>query len=147
MLFCLDFSPPGLLRTLLPHSFFFLHNNLSLKLGKIYKTENLTFSSLFYSIHFSSIQNIHMVMQTSSPSISRTETVCVLNHFGCARLSVTLWAVACQAPLSTKFSRQEYWSGLPFPSLGDLPDPDIKPGSPIFRQIHSCLSHHGSHIT
>ena len=42
----------------------------------------------------------------------------------------TPWTVACQAPLSMGFSRQEYWSGLPFPSLGDLPNPRIEPGSP-----------------
>ena len=41
----------------------------------------------------------------------------------------TPWTVACQAPLSMGFSTQEYWSGLPFPSLGDLPDPGIEPGS------------------
>ena len=41
--------------------------------------------------------------------------------------------VACQAPLSMGFSRQEYWSGLPFPSPGDLPDPGIKPGSPALE--------------
>ena len=44
--------------------------------------------------------------------------------------SVTLWAVACQAPLSMEFSRQEYWSGLTFPSPGDLPYPGIEPGCP-----------------
>ena len=38
------------------------------------------------------------------------------------------WTIACQAPLSMGFSRQEYWSGLPFLSLGDLPDPGIEPG-------------------
>ena len=43
---------------------------------------------------------------------------------------VTPWAVACQASLSTGFSRQEYWSGLPFPSPGDLLDPGIEPWSP-----------------
>ena len=43
---------------------------------------------------------------------------------------MTLWTVACQTPLSIKFSRQEYWSGLPFPSLEDLPDPGIKTTSP-----------------
>ena len=42
----------------------------------------------------------------------------------------TPWTVARQAPLSMGFSRQEYWSGLPFPSPGDLPDPGIKPASP-----------------
>ena len=42
---------------------------------------------------------------------------------------VTPWTVAHQAPLSMKFSRQEYWSGLPFPSLGDLPNPGVEPTS------------------
>ena len=46
--------------------------------------------------------------------------------------SVTLWAVAHQAPPSLGFSRQEYWSGLPCPSPGDLPDPRIEPGPPAF---------------
>ena len=46
---------------------------------------------------------------------------------------MTLWTVAYQAPPSMGFSRQEYWSGLPFPSPGDLPDPGIKPGSPEFQ--------------
>ena len=45
----------------------------------------------------------------------------------------TQWTVACQAPLCIGFSRQEYWSGLPFPSPGDLPDPRIKPGSPALQ--------------
>ena len=43
---------------------------------------------------------------------------------------VTPWTVACQAPLSIGFPREEYWSGLPFPSPGDLPDPGIEPRSP-----------------
>ena len=43
---------------------------------------------------------------------------------------VTPWTVAYQASPSMGFSRQEYWSGLPFPSPGDLPDPGIEPGSP-----------------
>ena len=45
----------------------------------------------------------------------------------------TPWTVVCQAPLSLGFSRQEYWSGLPCPSPGDLPDPEIKPGSPELK--------------
>ena len=44
--------------------------------------------------------------------------------------STALWTVARQAPLSMEFFNQEYWSGLPFPTPGDLPDPGIKPGSP-----------------
>ena len=47
---------------------------------------------------------------------------------------VTSWTVACQAPLSMRFPRQGYWSGLPFPSPGDLPDnPGIEPGSPALQ--------------
>ena len=46
---------------------------------------------------------------------------------------VTPWTVARQAPLSMGFSRQEYGSGLPFPSPGDLPNPGIEPGSPALQ--------------
>ena len=53
--------------------------------------------------------------------------------------SVTPWTVAHQAPLSTEFSRQEYWSGLPFPFPGDPPAPGIKPLSPAL-QADSLLS-------
>ena len=49
------------------------------------------------------------------------------------QLFVTPWTVAHQAPQSMGFSRQEYWSGLPFPSPGDLPDPGIEPRSPTLR--------------
>ena len=47
---------------------------------------------------------------------------------------VTPWTLASQAPLSMEFSRQEYWSGLPFPSLGEVPDPGIEPGSPALQE-------------
>ena len=46
---------------------------------------------------------------------------------------VTPWTIACQAPLPMGFSRQEYWSGLPFPSPGDLPNPGIEAGSPALQ--------------
>ena len=49
------------------------------------------------------------------------------------RLFATPWTVAYQAPPSMRFSRQESWSGLPFPSPGDLPDSGIEPGSPALR--------------
>ena len=49
------------------------------------------------------------------------------------RFFATPWTVAYQAPPSMGFSRQEYWSGLPFPSPEDLPNPGIKPGSPAFQ--------------
>ena len=65
------------------------------------------------------------------------------NWFGdlVAKLSLTLanpWTVAHQAPLSMELSRQEYWSGLPFPSPGDLPNPGIEPGS-LALQADSLL--------
>ena len=47
------------------------------------------------------------------------------------------WTVACQAPLSMEFSRQEYWSGLTFPFPGDLPKPGIEPGSPALQLDYS----------
>ena len=49
------------------------------------------------------------------------------------QLFATPWTVVRQAPLSMEFSSQEYWSGLLFPSPGDLPDPGIKPGSPALQ--------------
>ena len=57
---------------------------------------------------------------------------------------MTPWTGACQTPLSMGFSRQEYWSGLLFPSPGDLPKPGVKVGSPALQQILQCLSHEGS---
>ena len=57
--------------------------------------------------------------------------------FLCAQLlspaSVTLWTAALQGPLSMGSPRQEYWSRLPFPSPGDLPDPGMEPGSPALQ--------------
>ena len=55
--------------------------------------------------------------------------MCV-KSLGRVQLFATPWTVAHQAPLSMGFSRQEYWSRLPFPSPGDLPDPGIEPESP-----------------
>ena len=51
----------------------------------------------------------------------------------CVQLFVTPGNVACQAPLAMGFSRQEYWSGLPYSPPGDLPDPEIEPGSPALK--------------
>ena len=59
--------------------------------------------------------------------------ICV--SFSCSVVSdsVTPWTVACQAPPSMGFSRQEYWSGLSFPSPGGLPNPGIKSASPALQ--------------
>ena len=74
--------------------------------------------------------------------------VCALSHSVVSNSFVTPWTVACHAPLSMGFSRQEYGSGLPFPSPGDLPNPGIEPGSPVLargfftiwatREAHMC---------
>ena len=53
----------------------------------------------------------------------------MLSHFSHVRLFETLWTVACQAPLSMGFFRQEHWSEELVPSLGDLPDSEIEPAS------------------
>ena len=56
-------------------------------------------------------------------------SVCMLSHFSHVQLSVTLWTVACQAPLFMELSRQEHWGGLLCPPPGDLPNPGIEPAS------------------
>ena len=56
-----------------------------------------------------------------------------VKSLSCVQPSVTPWALAYQAPLSMEFSKQEYWSGLPFPPPGDLPNPGIKPRSPTLQ--------------
>ena len=57
--------------------------------------------------------------------MASTQSLC------CVQLSVTSWTVAHQAPLSMGVFKQEYWSASLFPSLGDLPNPGIKPASPV----------------
>ena len=68
------------------------------------------------------------MVTTFTVILRATLYVCVLNCFSCVQLFVTLWIVA-EAPLSMRFSRQEYWSGLPCPPPEDLPDPGIQPSS------------------
>ena len=60
---------------------------------------------------------------------------CVLSRFSHVRLFETPWTVAHQAPLSVGFSRQEYWSELPFPSPRDLLEPGIKLSSVLFPEL------------
>ena len=66
----------------------------------------------------------------------------VLSCFSCVQLFVTPRTVARQAPLTMRFSRQGYWSGLPCPPPGNLPDLGIKPGCPVLP----LLNHQESHI-
>ena len=73
--------------------------------------------SLFSQLSNCSMKNARVLY---AQSLSRVQLFCVSNSFA------TLWTVACQAPLSMGFSRQEYCSGLPFPPPGDLPDPGME---------------------
>ena len=89
------------------------------------------------------------IAQTSahSSAVSRCNCVCkgvrgcssllllllLLSHFSCVRIRVSPWTAACKAPLSIGFSRQEFWSGLPLPFPGDLPNPGFKPRSPTLQ--------------
>ena len=74
------------------------------------------------NVHIHYIYNMYIILHR-----------CVCQSLSHARLLATPWTVAHQAPLSMKFSRQRYWSGLPFPSPGDLPNPGIKPGCPALQ--------------
>ena len=69
--------------------------------------------------------------------------IVVVLSLSCVQLTATPWTVARQASLSMGFSRQKYWSGLAFPSPGDLPNPGIEPASLVScigRQILELLS-------
>ena len=66
-------------------------------------------------------------------ALERALVYCEVKSLSHVRLFATPWPVAYQASCSMGFSRQEYWSGLPFPSPGDLPDPGIEPVSPALQ--------------
>ena len=73
-------------------------------------------------------QSAFFIVQLSHPYKVKMKS---LSHIW---LFVTPWTIAYQAPLSMEFSRQECWSGLPFPSPGDLPNPGIEPRSPVLAE-------------
>ena len=70
--------------------------------------------------------------------------MCLLSRFSRVWLCVTLWTVACQAPLSMEFFRQECWRGLPCPPPGDFPDSGIEPMSPALQADSLPLNQWGS---
>ena len=74
-------------------------------------------------------------------SSSVREHSCMLSHFSHVQLFATVWTLAHRAPMSMGFSRQEYWSELPCPPAGDLPDPGIKPESSALQVDSLLLSH------
>ena len=87
------------------------------------------------------------VIPLKCPSLSLRYCACMLSRFSHVQLFATPWTVACQAPLSMGFSRQENWIGLPCPPPGDLPDPVIEPTSPAAPGSQAAslpLSHQGN---
>ena len=90
-----------------------------------------------------SFKTICLEVATKRSFIANKVYVCVL---GRVRLFATPWTVACQASLSMGFSRQEYWSGFPFPSTGDLPDPGVKPRSPALQADSLPLKREGRRL-
>ena len=87
----------------------------------------------YHSLH-SSIQQVSIsIFCTRLRHWGHNERKVTVKSFSCVQLFMTPLTGAHQAPLSVEFSRQEYWSRLPFLSPGDLPNPGIKPGSPTLQ--------------
>ena len=83
-------------------------------------------------------QTVARIMNSLLPKWSEVKSLSPI------RLFMTRYTLAYQAPPSMEFARQEYWSGLPFPSSGDLPNPEIEPGSLALKEeflpLHHCKS-------
>ena len=83
----------------------------------------------------------YQTLQHATKTVARGKFImpcaCMLHSFSHVRLFATLWTIAYQAPLSMGFSRQEYWSGLPRPPPGDLPNPGIEPTSLAFPALQA----------
>ena len=90
----------------------------------IHTVPSLGYVLLFYSYHY-----FWNYIKSQDTSFSYTLLKVKVKSLSCVQLFATLCTVAYQAPPSIEFSRQEYWSGLPFPSPGDFPDPGIEPRS------------------
>ena len=88
--------------------------------------------------------------RTVAENLDKYLHACVLSHFSYLQLFGTLWTIARQAPLSMGFFRQEYWSELSCPLPGDLPDPGVKPLSPMAPALQADslpLSHWGNPVS
>ena len=94
------------------------------RLSRVFSNTTVQKHQFFGTQAFFTVQLSHPYM-TTGKTIALTRR----SYFSRVQLIVTLWTVACQAPLSMGFSRQEYWSGLSCPPSGDLPDPRIEPVS------------------
>ena len=108
----------------------------------MFKSPSNTLSSTFFPViiklytalisqivitHTHTHTHTHIYIHTQTCTYGHAQSICQV------RLFATPWTIAYQAPLSIDFSKQEYWSGQPFPTPGNLPDPDpgIEPASPV----------------
>ena len=92
----------------------------------------------YRAIHEREDGNATSALQGTLRQVETPYIVCMLSHFSCVQLFVTLWIVAHQALLSMGFSRQDYWNALPCPPPRDLPNPRIKRKSYV-----SCIGRQG----
>ena len=99
----------------------------------IYWKDYLCSIVLFLLFSWISIDYMYLLYLTSIDCIYRLLCSIWVKSLSRVQLFATPWIVAYQPALSIGFSRQEYWSGLPFPSPGDLPEPGIEPGSPTLQ--------------
>ena len=96
---------------------------------------------LFYLPYIGTFQShVYKIFQSHIYKILYLLHVYMLIHFSCIGLFGSPWTVVCQAHLSRGFSKQKYWSGLPFPSPGYLPDPGIELVSPALPGLYECYS-------
>ena len=115
------------------------------------------YNSLFFKKMWPNVMECHpVVLELPVSDVNKIEIasrkqpwshVWMLSCFSLVQLFVTLWTIACQAPLSTEFSRQQYWSGLqssPPEDLSDLGIEPMSPASPILQADSLPLSHRGS---
>ena len=113
----------------------------------MYKSISINQSLLKYPHTHAKCHTFKTTCKSALSFLFCTKYTAVSESCSCSVLSnssVTPWTVAHQAPLSMGFSRQEYWRGLPFPFLGDLPNPGIKLTSPALPVDSLLLSHQGS---
>ena len=98
-----------------------------------WQTLSLSFKTYLTSMKSVPFTSNRTILNMPTTAILSLELTCAsaLSHFSHVQLFAIPWIIALQAPLSMGFPRQEYWSGLPCPTPGDLPDPQIEPASPV----------------
>ena len=130
LMWCFIISSRLFLLSCVFHKIYFLLFSVCHLWGEVYPYFFLWHGSFYFAFHISIfLLYFECIVFYAYIFIISVNWPCMLNHFICVQLFVTLWTVAHQAPLSMGLSRQEYWSGLSFPPPGDRPNPGIKPAS------------------